>query len=73
MRLQVYGHTLERSADVVEWVKGTALTRFERGPAAGALRRLRRRVPAAAARAIGDTAPYFYPFRRILFWGRKPG
>ena len=24
-------------------------------------------------RAIGDTAPYFYPFQRILFWGRKPG
>ena len=24
-------------------------------------------------RAIGDSAPYFYPFRRILFWGRKPG
>ena len=22
--------------------------------------------------AIGDTAPYFYPFKRILFWGTKP-
>ena len=28
VRLQVYGHTLARSADVVEWVKGTSLTRF---------------------------------------------
>ena len=28
VRLQVYGHVLARSADVVEWVKGTSLTRF---------------------------------------------
>ena len=28
VRLQVYGHRLARSADVVEWVKGTSLTRF---------------------------------------------
>ena len=27
------------------------------------LRRVRRRVPPAPARAIGDTAPYFYPFK----------
>ena len=28
VRLQVYGHVLDRSADVVEWVRGTSLTRF---------------------------------------------
>jgi len=72
VRLQVYGHTLARSADVVEWVKGTALTRYERALPAELyddfVDEYRRRL----LRAIGDTAPYFYPFRRILFWGRKP-
>jgi hypothetical protein len=22
---------------------------------------------------IGDRQPYFYPFKRILVWGRRPG
>jgi trans-aconitate 2-methyltransferase len=72
VRLQVYGHVLARSSDVVEWVKGTALTRFQRvlGPAMFEpfVDEYRRRL----LDAIGDTAPYFYPFQRILFWGRKP-
>jgi trans-aconitate 2-methyltransferase len=29
VRLQVYPHRLESTADIVEWVKGTNLTRFE--------------------------------------------
>ncbi len=71
VRLQVYGHVLDRSADVVEWVRGTSLTRF-----AGLLPpdvfeafvdEYRRRL----LEAIGDTAPYFYPFKRILFWATK--
>jgi trans-aconitate 2-methyltransferase len=72
VRLQVYPHVLASSADVVEWVKGTSLTRF-----LGALpaelhepfvAEYRRRLLAA----IGDHAPYFYPFKRILFWASKP-
>ena len=30
VRLQVYAHVLESTADVVEWTKGTSLTRFRR-------------------------------------------
>ncbi len=71
VRLQVYGHTLARSADVVEWVKGTSLTRFQRILSPPLFEQFvdeyRRRLLAA----IGDHAPYFYPFQRILFWGRK--
>ena len=72
VRLQVYPHVLASSGDVVEWVKGTSLTRF-----LGALpadlhepfvAEYRRRLLAA----IGDHAPYFYPFKRILFWASKP-
>ncbi len=72
VRLQVYGHTLATSGDVVEWVKGTSLTRiFKALPAElhdEFVAEYRRRLLAV----IGDSAPYFYPFKRILFWARHP-
>ncbi len=73
VRMQVYGHTLARSADVVEWVRGTSLTRFQRVLDPGLFEQFVDEYRRRLLRAIGDTAPYFYPFRRILFWGRKPG
>lgn len=72
VRLQVYGHVLGSSADVVEWVRGTTLTRFRaRLPAdlfAEFLARYRERLLAR----IGERSPYFYAFKRVLFWARKP-
>jgi trans-aconitate 2-methyltransferase len=72
VRLQVYGHHLPRSADVVEWVKGTTLTRFRErlDPATfdAFVERYRTRLLAV----IGERAPYFYAFKRILFWGCRP-
>jgi trans-aconitate 2-methyltransferase len=72
VRLQVYPHVLASSADVVEWVKGTSLTRFLSALPAELhepfVAEYRRRLLAA----IGDHAPYFYPFKRILFWASKP-
>jgi len=71
VRLQVYGHPLTSSADVVEWVKGTSLTRiFKALPAElhdEYLATYRRRL----LDVIGDCAPYFYPFKRILFWAAR--
>lgn len=72
VRLQVYGHRLASSADVVEWVRGTSLTRFTRllpaDLADGFVAAYRERLLAA----IGEHTPYFYPFKRILMWARKP-
>jgi trans-aconitate methyltransferase len=57
---------------VVEWVKGTALTRiFKVLP--GELHDefvdvYRRRL----LDVLGDRAPYFYAFKRILCWARHP-
>jgi trans-aconitate 2-methyltransferase len=70
VRLQVYGHRLATTGDVVEWVKGTSLTRFK-APLGDALydaflARYRTRL----LEVLGDRAPFFYPFKRILFWGR---
>jgi trans-aconitate 2-methyltransferase len=71
VRLQVYGHRLGSSADVVEWVKGTSLTRiFQALPAElhdAFVDTYRRRL----VETLGDARPYFYPFKRILCWARK--
>jgi trans-aconitate 2-methyltransferase len=70
VRLQVYGHHLSSTDDVVEWTKGTALVRFRRllppemfEEFVDAYRRRLRQV-------LGAHSPYFYAFKRILFWGR---
>ena len=72
VRLQVYGHVLDSTADVVEWTKGTSLTRFkphftpaEYDAFVGAYRE---RLVAE----LGDVRPYFYAFKRILFWAKMP-
>lgn len=73
VRLQVYGPVLDSTAGIVEWVKGTTLTRFQRVLPADLytefLERYRRRL----IEVLGDRSPYFYPFKRILMWGRLPG
>jgi trans-aconitate 2-methyltransferase len=73
VRLQVYPHRLDSSADVVEWVKGSSLTRLK--PVFSAERyeqfvtEFRRRLLAE----VGERSPYLYTFKRILMWGRLAG
>jgi trans-aconitate 2-methyltransferase len=72
VRLQVYLHHLRSTAEVVEWVKGTTLTRFK-GPLGpegwpGFVDLYRQRLLAV----LGDRSPYVYPFKRILMWARRP-
>ena len=59
VRLQVYGHHLASTADVVEWTRGTTLTRYERALPARPVRAVRRPLPRPPARpALGEpTAP----------------
>ena len=68
---KIYGHVLPNSADVVEWVKGTSLaaylSRLDGPDADSFLKAYRERLIAR----IGNRSPYFYPFRRLLFWGTK--
>ena len=71
VRLQVYGHVLASTTEVVEWVKGTSLTRFQRllSPALfdAFVDRYRNRL----LDELGSHTPYFYAFKRILFWARR--
>lgn len=68
--VRVYGHVLESREGVVEWVKGTTLTRFEKQLSpqdyANFLAEYKQRLFAV----LSDEQPFFYPFKRILIWGR---
>lgn len=70
VRLQVYAHRLASSADVVEWVKGTTLTRIRRATDDEGYERFLARYRARLLKAIGDRSPYTYFFKRILFRAR---
>ena len=73
VRLQVYPHLLPRSRDVVEWMRGTTLTRFQKAMSADAFERFLAEYEVRLLEVIGQHEPYFFPFRRILMWGRLPG
>ena len=67
VRMQVYGHELDSTRAVIEWVKGTLLTDYER--------RLGDRYPEFLEEysrrllaAIGEHHPYFYTYHRVLMW-----
>jgi trans-aconitate 2-methyltransferase len=72
VRLEVYGHPLASRDEVVEWVRGTLLTDYQRRlpeplwPAF--LARYRERLAAA----LPDRSPFLYPYRRLLLWARRP-
>lgn len=71
VRLQVYGHCLPSRDAVIEWVKGTLLTDYQRRLPAALWPRFLDRYRECLLPRLADTRPYFYPFKRILFWGRR--
>lgn len=74
VRLEVYGVVLESTASIVEWTSGTLLTPV-RSALASDPERYDRFVDDYRSRlveVVGDHAPYFFAFKRILFWARKP-
>jgi trans-aconitate 2-methyltransferase len=73
VRLQVYGHRLDSSQDVVEWVKGTSLTRFRRVLEQERYEEFLTEYRSRLMARLGERRPYFYAFRRVLLWGRLEG
>jgi trans-aconitate 2-methyltransferase len=72
VRLQVYAHHLASSGDLVEWMRGTSLTRFLRLLPDDLGAQLVEAYRDALLAAVGDERPYFFAFKRILMWARKP-
>lgn len=71
VRLQVYGHVLPSSGEVVEWVKGTLLTDYERRLPPDVYAQFLARYRQRLLEQIGEAKPYFYAFKRILLWARR--
>ncbi len=70
--LRVYVHELASSEALVEWLKGTAFSRFRerlsREEYEGFLAIYRERLLAR----VGEQAPYLFTFKRILMYARRP-
>lgn len=73
VRLQVYPHLLPSAEDVVEWTKGSTLTRFKRVMAPDVYDRYVEAYRERVLAVFGDRRPCFFPFKRILLWARLPG
>lgn len=68
VRLQVFPHVLESRDSVLEWVKGTLLTDYQRRLPPEKFGEF---LPAYAQRlqeVLPDEKPFFYPFKRLLIW-----
>ncbi len=70
VRIQVYGHLLASASAVIEWVKGSTLTEYQR--------KLGEQWPAfldayteRMLSELSDQRPYFFPFKRIHLWASR--
>jgi trans-aconitate 2-methyltransferase len=72
VHLQIYVHHLASTAEIVEWVKGTTLTRFKEPMGEAGWTRFVEAYRTRLLAELGERAPYTYFFKRILFWGRLP-
>lgn len=70
VRMQIYGHELESAASVVEWVKGTLLTDYEKRLGARYPEFLERYTDVLLPR-LGDARPFFYTYKRVLIFGQN--
>ena len=71
VRLYVYGHPLVARSDVVEWVKGTLLTAYQRRLPEELYPLFIERYRERLLPRLGDHDPYFFPFKRVLFWAER--
>jgi trans-aconitate 2-methyltransferase len=71
VRLQVYAHVLPSREAVVEWYRGTLLTAYERRLDASTYERFVGRYREKLMGRLEDERPFFFPYKRILIWGKK--
>lgn len=71
VRLAVYPHVLENRDAVVEWVKGTMLTDYQKRLPADVWPAFLDAYRNELFATLADVTPFFYPFKRILFWAQR--
>jgi trans-aconitate 2-methyltransferase len=72
VRLQIYGIRLDSRRDIVAWVEGSLLSDYRsRLPAALYAEFLKRYRQILFSR-VPEARPFFFTYRRVLAWGRRP-
>ena len=71
VRLQVYGHLLPSREDVVEWVRSTLLTDYQKRLSAPDWERFLQRYREVLMPQLPDEKPFFYTYCRLLVWAKK--
>jgi trans-aconitate 2-methyltransferase len=66
VRLQIYGHELPSTSDVVEWTKGSTLTPYREGLSPDRYTEFLAAYTDRLLNVLGDSRPYFYTFKRVL-------
>ena len=69
VRLQVYGHHLESAESVIEWVRGTMLTDYQRRLGDPLFEDFLARYRERLLPRLG-AGPVFFTFKRLLLWAR---
>jgi trans-aconitate 2-methyltransferase len=72
VRQEIYGHTLESTRAIVEWVKGSLLTAYQQRLPEELYGRFVADYESRLVERLGEQSPYFYTFRRVLLWARLP-
>jgi len=72
VRLVVYPHVLAAPDEVIEWMKGTLLTEYERHMTAECFDQFVGDYRARLLARFDNRRPTFFPFKRILCWARRP-
>jgi trans-aconitate 2-methyltransferase len=71
VRFEIYAHRLESREDVVEWVRGTLLTDYEKRLDAPTWARFLERYRARLLPQLPDERPFVYTYRRLFLWARR--
>ncbi|MBS1958176.1 MAG: methyltransferase domain-containing protein [Bdellovibrionales bacterium] len=71
VHLQVYPHVLKSRDEVVEWVKGTMLTYYEKMIGSAQYPQFLKDFQTNLFLVLQDEKPFFYPFKRVHIWARK--
>jgi trans-aconitate 2-methyltransferase len=69
--MHVYPHALPGPEDVIEWVKGSLLTDYERRLSPADYGAFLEAYRAELLPRMEDSRPYFYGFKRVLMWGTR--
>jgi trans-aconitate 2-methyltransferase len=71
VHLTIYPHVLASRAEVVEWLKGTLLTEYEKRLTSDEFVVFTDACREVLLSQLPDERPFFFPFKRIFCWGRK--